>query len=152
MSRAYESTTFADAWYGRCQSAPQKRVCIGMVVTTLDIWFPGVETPDLAPAGHHVASILVHCAPYDLEGGWNEETKESLYDAVLDVLSSYAPGIQALVVGREILSPADLDIYERDGTKEPRCCRSGGAVPLPGPTPGLPGRVLQQPTSAAECS
>jgi phytoene dehydrogenase-like protein len=32
----------------------------------LDILVPTIERPELAPKGHHVLSILVQCAPYDL--------------------------------------------------------------------------------------
>ena len=74
----------------------------------LDIRFPTVSTPGLAPEGHHVASILVNFAPFELDGGWSEATRERLYQAVLAVLRDYAPGIEELVVGHEILSPADL--------------------------------------------
>ncbi len=75
----------------------------------LDVQVPTLETPELAPAGHHVFSILVHFAPYDLEKGWSEEQKERLLQAVMAVLSRYAPGLEDLVVGREVLSPVDLE-------------------------------------------
>lgn len=74
----------------------------------LDIRFPTVTTPGLAPQGHHVASILVSFAPFELDGGWTEASRESLYRAVVNVLAGYAPGIEELIVGREVLSPADL--------------------------------------------
>jgi phytoene dehydrogenase-like protein len=75
----------------------------------LDVWVPTVESSALAPEGHHVFSILVHFAPYELEGGWSEAKKEELYEAAVDVLAEYAPGIRQAVVGRQILSPADLE-------------------------------------------
>ncbi|MGB5879613.1 MAG: hypothetical protein WBH85_06250, partial [Thermoanaerobaculia bacterium] len=75
----------------------------------LDVWVPTVESPTLAPDGHHVFSILVHFAPYNLDGGWSETGKEQLYEAALDTLAEYAPGIRQIVVGRQILSPADLE-------------------------------------------
>jgi phytoene dehydrogenase-like protein len=82
----------------------------------LDISVPTVETPGLAPAGHHVVSILVHCAPYDLEGSWDEASRDELYRAVVDRLSEYAPGIPAAIVGRQVLSPFDLEtIYGLSG-------------------------------------
>jgi phytoene dehydrogenase-like protein len=74
----------------------------------LDIRFPTVTTPGLAPEGHHVASILVSFAPFELEGGWSDSGRERLHQAVLTVLRDYAPGIEDLIVGREVLSPADL--------------------------------------------
>jgi phytoene dehydrogenase-like protein len=74
----------------------------------LDIRFPSLETPDLAPDGHHVASILVSFAPHELAGGWTEAARQGLYQSVLETLVSYAPGIEDLIVGGEVLTPADL--------------------------------------------
>ncbi len=74
----------------------------------LEVRIPTVENPALAPEGHHVASILVHFAPHELEAGWSDERNEELYEATIGVLE-YAPGIRDLVVGREVLSPADLE-------------------------------------------
>ncbi len=75
----------------------------------LDISVPTIETPELAPAGHHVLSILVHCAPHELEGSWNEASRDELYRAVVDRLSEYAPGIEGAIVGHQLLSPSDLE-------------------------------------------
>ncbi|MCP4204406.1 MAG: NAD(P)/FAD-dependent oxidoreductase [bacterium] len=74
----------------------------------LDIRFPTVETPGLAPEGHHVASILVSFAPFELEVGWTDEARERLYRNVVAVLEDYAPGVEDLVVGRETLTPTDV--------------------------------------------
>ncbi len=83
---------------------------------SLDILVPTIETPELAPAGHHVLSILVHCAPYELEGSWNETSKDELYRAAVDRLAEYAPGIGEAIVGHQVLSPFDLEsIYGVSG-------------------------------------
>jgi len=63
----------------------------------------------LAPAGHDAVSILVHHAPYDLEGGWDAETAERLAELVLSRLEEHAPGIRSAVVARAVRSPADLE-------------------------------------------
>jgi phytoene dehydrogenase-like protein len=75
----------------------------------LDVLVPTVEKPELAPAGHHVFSILVHCAPYDLEGSWNEASRGELYRTVVEKLTKYAPGIGEAIVGHQVLSPLDLE-------------------------------------------
>ena len=75
----------------------------------LDIHVPTIETPALAPEDKHVFSILAHFAPHDLDGGWSDGQNEKLYEAVMDVLSGYAPDIRRLVLGREVLSPVDLE-------------------------------------------
>jgi len=76
---------------------------------SLDISVPTIETPELAPAEHHVFSIFVHCAPYDLDGLWNDASKEELYQTVVDVLSEYAPEVGEAIVGHQVLSPFDLE-------------------------------------------
>jgi phytoene dehydrogenase-like protein len=70
---------------------------------------PTVADPSLAPAGHHVVSILASFAPYDLEGGWTPEARERLGDAVLAVLERHAPDVRRRLVAREVLTPADLE-------------------------------------------
>ncbi|HEX4954451.1 MAG TPA: NAD(P)/FAD-dependent oxidoreductase [Thermoanaerobaculia bacterium] len=75
----------------------------------LDVRVPTVADPGLAPAGHHVVSILASFAPYDLEGGWTAEARERLGDAVVAVLERHAPGLRERIVAREVLTPADLE-------------------------------------------
>lgn len=75
----------------------------------LDIRFPSLADPSLAPPGHHVASILVQCAPYNLEGGWTEEQREALGETVVATLDRYAPCITERIAAREVLAPVDLE-------------------------------------------
>jgi phytoene dehydrogenase-like protein len=75
----------------------------------LEIHLPSVTDATLAPPGHAVASILVHFAPHDLAGGWNDGRRDELYDRVLAVLERHAPGIGRSVVGRRVLTPLDLE-------------------------------------------
>jgi len=75
----------------------------------LEIHVPTVSRPDLAPSGGSVVSMLVHFAPYDLEGGWTAAAREQLGDTVLGILERLAPGVTATVVRREVLAPVDLE-------------------------------------------
>jgi phytoene dehydrogenase-like protein len=75
----------------------------------LEIRVPTVADPSLAPAGHHVVSILASFAPYALDGGWTEEARERFGDAVLDVLEQHAPDVRRRLVAGEVLTPADLE-------------------------------------------
>lgn len=75
----------------------------------LEVRVPSVTAPGLAPEGHHVASILVSFAPYELAGGWNGEQREALGKAVLGVLERHAPGVRGRVVAAEVLAPPDLE-------------------------------------------
>ncbi|HEX9945641.1 MAG TPA: NAD(P)/FAD-dependent oxidoreductase [Thermoanaerobaculia bacterium] len=74
----------------------------------LEIRVPTAADPSLAPPGHHVVSILASFAPYDLDGGWTEEARERLGDAVVAVLEEHAPDVRQRIVAREVLTPADL--------------------------------------------
>lgn len=75
----------------------------------LDIHLPSVLDPSLAPAGHHVASILVHYVPHDLEGGWDESRRAELLDLCLDRLAGVSPTCRDRIVGHQVLTPTDLE-------------------------------------------
>ncbi|HVR97941.1 MAG TPA: NAD(P)/FAD-dependent oxidoreductase [Thermoanaerobaculia bacterium] len=75
----------------------------------LEIRVPTVADPSLAPAGHHVVSILASFAPYNLDGGWTAEARERLGDAVISVLERHAPDVRQRIVAREVLTPDDLE-------------------------------------------
>lgn len=75
----------------------------------LEINVPTLAAPELAPSGQHVLSILVHFAPYDHDGSWTDMASAQLYQKTLQVLEQYAPGIGSSVVGREVLTPVDLE-------------------------------------------
>ncbi|MCO4744550.1 MAG: NAD(P)/FAD-dependent oxidoreductase [Proteobacteria bacterium] len=66
-------------------------------------------TGDSAPEGHSVASIMVHCAPYDLDGGWTDEARAEFTERVMAVLEESCPGVRELVVHSELLTPPDLE-------------------------------------------
>ncbi len=75
----------------------------------LDVRFPTLSQPNLAPEGHHVVTILVRFAPYHLEGGWTDERRQNLGDSTIRVLERYTPGLKDLIEGHQVLTPADLE-------------------------------------------
>jgi phytoene dehydrogenase-like protein len=75
----------------------------------MDIVFPSMIDPNMAPPGKHVASIFVQYAPYHIEGGWTDARREAFGDAVIDTLSAYAPNIKSAIVGRQVITPADIE-------------------------------------------
>jgi len=75
----------------------------------LDVSVPSVGDASLAPEGKDVVSILAHCAPHDLEGGWSDEASARFADAVIEALERVAPGTKQRIVAREVLSPADIE-------------------------------------------
>lgn len=74
----------------------------------LDIHIPSIASPSLAPKGHAVMSVLVHFAPYDLEGGWTEEKREQLGDRVVTILEPHIVDFRPSFVARRVYSPVDL--------------------------------------------
>ncbi len=70
-----------------------------------------------APEGGHVLWIQVRTLPSEIRGdatgeiearSW-QEAAEPVAQRVLDKLEQYAPGLSKLVVGRAVLTPADLE-------------------------------------------
>jgi phytoene dehydrogenase-like protein len=92
LERAYD-----DAKYGEFSRHPY-----------MDIVFPSMIDPGMAPPGKHVMSIFVQYAPYQLNGGWNAARREAFGDAVIDTVARFAPDIRSLILGRQVLSPADI--------------------------------------------
>jgi phytoene dehydrogenase-like protein len=70
---------------------------------------PSVTDPSLAPAGHHVMSLNVFHAPYDLaESNWEVE-KERFGARVLETLAEYIPNLPDIIVDKRFWSPVDLE-------------------------------------------
>ena len=66
--------------------------------------------PDLAPPGHHVMALLCKYYPYHLSGGrhW-DSLKEKVADDIVAALTKHFPNLPQLIVGRQVLSPLDLE-------------------------------------------
>jgi phytoene dehydrogenase-like protein len=93
MERAYD-----DAKYGHYSRRPY-----------IDMVIPSLTDPSVAPPGKHVLSCFVQYAPYKLaEGTWDDQ-REAFGDNVIDTISEYAPNIKDIIVGRQILTPLDLE-------------------------------------------
>jgi len=75
----------------------------------MDIVFPSMIDPGMAPAGRHVASIFVQYAPYHIDGGWNDAKREAFGDTVVDTLAEYAPNLKSAILHRQVLTPVDIE-------------------------------------------
>jgi len=75
----------------------------------IDIVLPSVLDPDMAPPGKHVMSCFVQYAPYNINGGWNDQKREAFGDAVVDALARFAPNIKDIILHRQVLTPWDLE-------------------------------------------
>jgi phytoene dehydrogenase-like protein len=70
---------------------------------------PSVADPSLAPPGGHVMSVHVQYAPHRLREGGGEGSREALGDAVVRTLETVCPGLSALIVGRRVVTPSDIE-------------------------------------------
>jgi phytoene dehydrogenase-like protein len=75
----------------------------------LEIRVPTVSEPSLAPAGHHVVSILASYVSHDVKGGWTNQRRINLLESVLSTLERHAPGVRKRIISQELLTPADLE-------------------------------------------
>ncbi len=79
----------------------------------IELTLPSVLDDLLAPPGCHVASLFVQFAPYDLAPGtgtWEDEPfKNAFADRVIAIVEEHCPGFGASIVGRDVLSPRDLE-------------------------------------------
>jgi phytoene dehydrogenase-like protein len=75
----------------------------------LDVAFPSVLDPSLAPPGRHVMSVYMQFAPFKLATRAWSTMRDTLATTVLRTLDRYAPGIGQLVEGQRVLTPEDLE-------------------------------------------
>ena len=93
VERAYDATK-----YGRCSDEP-----------FIELRFPSVTQPSLAPAGKHVAVMHVQFTPYRLrEGSW-DAARDSVADRAFALVERHLPGFTSRVRARQVLSPVDIE-------------------------------------------
>ena len=76
----------------------------------IEMVIPSTLDDTLAPAGGHVASLFCQYVAPQLPAGraWNDY-RETVADLIIETVDRYAPGFKASVVGRQALSPFDLE-------------------------------------------
>ena len=76
----------------------------------VEMLIPSTLDDTLAPAGKHVASLFCqHVAPELPDGKSWDDHREEVADLMIATVDKYAPGFAASVLGRQILSPLDLE-------------------------------------------
>ena len=94
----YIEKAYDDAKYGNFSEVPY-----------IDIIIPSVLDPEMAPPGKHVMSCFVQYAPYNINGGWDDQKREDFGDAVINALARFAPNIKDIILHRQVLTPADIE-------------------------------------------
>ena len=98
-SLAYMDRAYADA---RAHGWSREPIVEILIPSTLD--------DSLAPPGRHVASLFCQQVAPQLAGGksW-DDCREAVADLMIDTVERWAPGFKASVLGRQLLSPLDLE-------------------------------------------
>jgi phytoene dehydrogenase-like protein len=76
----------------------------------IEMLIPSTLDDTLAPRGAHVASLFCqHVAPELPDGSSWDQHRDTVADLMIDTVDRYAPGFKASVLGRQALSPLDLE-------------------------------------------
>jgi phytoene dehydrogenase-like protein len=76
----------------------------------IEVLIPSTLDDTLCPPGQHVASLFCqHVAPQLPDGRSWDDHREEVADLMIATVDGYAPGFAASVIGRQILSPLDLE-------------------------------------------
>ncbi len=98
-SLAYMDQAYLDARAGGWSKRP-----------IVEMLIPSTLDDSLAPPGQHVASLFCqHVAPVLPDGASWDEHREGVADLMIDLVDSHAPNFRASVLGRQIMSPLDLE-------------------------------------------
>ncbi len=98
-SLAYMDQAYLDAKAGGWSKRP-----------IVEMLIPSTLDDTLAPPGRHVASLFCqHVAPVLPDGISWDDRREQVADVMIDLVDSYAPNFKKAVLGRQILSPLDLE-------------------------------------------
>ncbi len=95
----YIERSYDEAKYGVPSSRP-----------VVECTIPSAVDPTVAPAGRHLMSMFCQYAPYRLrDGHWDDAARNAFADSCFDVVEEYAPGFNATVLDRQVLSPVDIE-------------------------------------------
>jgi phytoene dehydrogenase-like protein len=98
-SLAYMDQAYLDAKAGGWSKRP-----------IVEMLIPSTLDQSLAPPGRHVASLFCqHVAPVLPDGASWDQHREQVADLMIDLVNSHAPNFKASVLGRQIMSPLDLE-------------------------------------------
>src|SRR5580704_3150439 len=94
----YHERAFDESKYGNFSRNPY-----------IEMTFPSLSDPSLAPAGKHVMSIYMQYAPYKLKDSDWESQRTALGEAVVKTIAQYAPNLPQTILRHQIITPKDLE-------------------------------------------
>jgi phytoene dehydrogenase-like protein len=76
----------------------------------VEVLIPSTLDDSLAPPGQHVASLFCqHVAPQLPDGESWDTYRDTVADLMINTVNDFAPNFKAAVLGRQIMSPLDLE-------------------------------------------
>ena len=76
----------------------------------VEMLIPSTLDGSLAPPGQHVASLFCqHVAPQLPDGASWDTHRDEVADVMIDLVNRHAPNFRASILGRQVLSPLDLE-------------------------------------------
>jgi phytoene dehydrogenase-like protein len=75
----------------------------------IELCFPTVHDPSLAPEGKHIITIDVNSQPYTLRDKDWDTIREDCADRVVAAIGEHFPTLPAMIEHRQVLSPLDLE-------------------------------------------
>jgi len=98
-SLGYMEQAFVDARSGGWSKQP-----------IVEMLIPSTLDDTLAPRGQHVASLFCqHVAPTLPNGASWDDHRDTVADLMIETVNQHAPNFKASVLGRQIMSPLDLE-------------------------------------------
>lgn len=88
---------------------------MGMPATRpiVELTCPSAIDRTVSPEGKHVVQLFVQFAPYNIDpkiGHWADDRfKHQFADRVFGIVDEFCPGFSDSVIGRDVLSPLDLE-------------------------------------------
>lgn len=92
-----------------------REASMGMPATRpiIEMTIPSSLDRTISPPGKHVVQFFVQYAPYEVDpkyGNWADEGfKNAFADRVFSIVDEFCPGFSSSVIGRDLLSPLDLE-------------------------------------------
>jgi len=75
----------------------------------IELCFPTVHDPSLAPEGKHIITIDVNSQPYTLRDGSWDDIKDDRADRAISTIAEHFPKLPDLIEHRQVVTPLDME-------------------------------------------